>query len=283
MVTEDKLKAILSEHLKVQKEELIKEFKKEINALAVKVETIKKTADDALTLAKQNEENIKRIDAEVKLLTTQYGTLKTDNDNLKTSSDAKDLTIKSLESKLEDSTNRHMRKTLVIKGVKELDNETWKMTESVLAKTISQATDGDVEESEAANMIERAHRSKPNRQKKGRRDIFVKFYSWKDSEYVKEQFARKNIKDRKFKTYCEQKYGPLTTARRNEALKARKELKSSGEITRGFVAFPAKLMVKLPDDSRDAKYRVHKDYSNIEISQDMLARHHEDAGAEEAS
>ena len=82
MVTEDKLKAILSEHLKVQKEELIKEFKKEINTLAVKVETIKKTADDALTLAKQNEENIKRIDAEVKLLTTQYGTLKIDNDNL---------------------------------------------------------------------------------------------------------------------------------------------------------------------------------------------------------
>ena len=283
MVTEKELKTILNKALKDQKEELLKEFKKEIDALSAKVDDIKKTADDAMTLATQNQESIAKIDAEVKSLTTEYNNLKTEHVNLKESSAAQELTIKSLESKLEDSVNRHMRKTLVVKGVKELDNESWKMTESVLAKTISQATNGDVDEKEAAGMIERAHRSKPNRQKKGRRDIFVKFYSWKDSEYVKEQFARKNIKDRQFKTYCEQKYGPLTTARRNEALKARKELKSNGEIARGYVAFPAKLMVKLPNDSREAKYRLHKDYSSVEISPEMLARHHEEVQAEEAS
>ena len=283
MVTEKELQSILTKALKTQKDELLKEFKKEIDALSVKVDNIKKTADDAMTLATQNQASIARIDVEVKSLTTDYNNLKTEHDNLKESFAGQEHTIKSLESKLEDSVNRHMRKTLVVKGVKELENESWKMTESVLAKTISLATNGDVDESEAANMIERAHRSKPNRQKKGRRDIFVKFYSWKDSEYIKEQFARKNFKDRQFKTYCEQKYGPLTTARRNEALKARKELKLSGEIARGYVAFPAKLMVKLPNDSREAKYRLHKDYSSVEISPEMLARHHEEAEAVEAS
>ena len=282
MVSEEKLQSILSVALKAQKDEIIKEFKKEMKALSTKVEQIKKTADDALKLAKQNEADIVKVSAEVESLNDKFNTLQTEHSQLQVRTAAKDQSIKNLESKLEDTTNRHLRKTLVIKGVKELDNETWKATESVLAKTISEATDGDVDEIEAARMIERAHRSRPNHQKKGRRDIFVKLYDWKDSEYIKERFAKKNIKDRHFKKYCEQKYGPLTSARRNEALKARKTLKSTGVIARGFVAFPAKLMVKLPNDSRDAKYRLHEDFSNIEITSEMLARHQPDAVVDEA-
>lgn len=282
MVTEDKLRTILADALKAQKDELLAAFKKEINSLKVKVEQVEKTAKEALDLAKQNELSITKVSADIKTINDDYSKLKTELDDLKTNVSTKDTTIKNLESKLEDSTNRHLRKTLVFKGVKELDNESWQMTETLLAKTISKATDGEVDENEAADMIERAHRSKPNRQKKGRRDIFVKLYDWKDSEYLKEKFANKNIKDRNFKTYCEQKYGPLTTARRNEAMKARKLLKSSGEIARGYIAFPAKLMVKLPSDSRDAKYRLHHDYSDIEITPAMLARHQVDGDEEEA-
>ena len=282
MVTEDKLRTILADALKAQKDELLATFKKEINSLKVKVEQVEKTAKEALDLAKQNELSITKVSADIKTINDDYSKLKTELDDLKTNVSTKDTTIKNLESKLEDSTNRHLRKTLVFKGVKELDNESWQMTETLLAKTISKATDGEVDENEAADMIERAHRSKPNRQKKGRRDIFVKLYDWKDSEYLKEKFANKNIKDRNFKTYCEQKYGPLTTARRNEAMKARKLLKSSGEIARGYIAFPAKLMVKLPSDSRDAKYRLHHDYSDIEITPAMLARHQVDGDEEEA-
>ena len=282
MVTEDKLRTILADALKAQKDELLAAFKKEINSLKVKVEQVEKTAKEALDLAKQNELSITKVSADIKTINDDYSKLKTELDDLKTNVSTKDTTIKNLESKLEDSTNRHLRKTLVFKGVKELDNESWQMTETLLAKTISKATDGEVDENEAADMLERAHCSKPNRQKKGRRDIFVKLYDWKDSEYLKEKFANKNIKDRNFKTYCEQKYGPLTTARRNEAMKARKLLKSSGEIARGYIAFPAKLMVKLPSDSRDAKYRLHHDYSDIEITPAMLARHQVDGDEEEA-
>ena len=281
MVSEEKLQTILSNALKAQKDEIINEFKKEIKALSSKVENIKKIADEALNIAKQNKADIVKVSAEVDSLNEKFNALNTEHNQLQVQSAAKDQAIKNLENKLEDTTNRHLRKTLVIKGVKELENETWTATESVLAKTISEATDGDVDEIAAARLIERAHRSRPNRQKQGRRDIFVKMYDWKDSEYLKAKFAKKNIKDRKFKIYCEQKYGPITSARRNEALKARKALKSTGAITRGYVAFPAKLMVKLPNDSVDAKYRLHKDFSNIDITPEMLARH-QDAVSEEA-
>ena len=281
MVSEEKLQTILSNALKAQKDEIINEFKKEIKALSSKVENIKKIADEALNIAKQNKADIVKVSAEVDSLNEKFNALNTEHNQLQVQSAAKDQAIKNLENKLEDTTNRHLRKTLVIKGVKELENETWSATESVLAKTISEATDGDVDEIAAARLIERAHRSRPNRQKQGRRDIFVKMYDWKDSEYLKAKFAKKNIKDRKFKIYCEQKYGPITSARRNEALKARKALKSTGAITRGYVAFPAKLMVKLPNDSVDAKYRLHKDFSNIDITPEMLARH-QDAVSEEA-
>lgn len=279
MLTEEKLRTILSDALKDQKNAIIKEFKNELKTLSDKVDKVKKTADDALALAKQNEANIATINASIKTLTDNHNTLAGEHKTLQATSTAKDEVIRNLEHKLEDSTNRHLRKTLVIKGVKELDNETWEMTESVLAKTISKATDGETDESDAARMIERAHRSRPNRQKKGHRDIFVKMYDWKDCEYLKQMFAKKNIKDKSFKTYCEQKYGPLTTARRNEALKARKTLKAEGEIARGFIAFPAKLMVKLPGDSRESKYRLHKDFSDMEIA---LASQSSDDQMEEA-
>ena len=279
MLTEEKLRTILSDALKDQKNAIIKEFKNELKTLSDKVDKVKKTADDALALAKQNEANIATINASIKTLTDNHNTLAGEHKTLQATSTAKDEVIRNLEHKLEDSTNRHLRKTLVIKGVKELDNETWEMTESVLAKTISKATDGETDESDAARMIERAHRSRPNRQKKGHRDIFVKMYDWKDCEYLKQMFAKKNIKDKSFKTYCEQKYGPLTTARRNEALKARKTLKAEGEGARGFIAFPAKLMVKLPGDSRESKYRLHKDFSDMEIA---LASQSSDDQMEEA-
>lgn len=277
MVSEEKLQSILADALKEQKDEIIKEFKKELKSLSAKVDKIKKTADDALKLAKQNETNIERVSASIDDINEKYELLQTEHNTLQVRAAVNDHKIKALEDKLEDSTNRHLRKTLVFKGVKERENESWKMTESVLAQTISDATDGSVDESVAARMIERAHRSRPNQQKKGRRDIFVKVYDWKDSEYLKEAFSKKNTRDHEFKIYCEQKYGPVTSARRNEALKARKTLKANGDIARGFVAYPAKLMVKLPGDGRDVKYKLHEDFSNIDITPEMLVRHQPDA------
>ena len=64
--------------------------------------------------------------------------------------------------------------------------------------------------------------------------------------------------------YFEHKFGGLTTSRRNLALAARKQLKADNKITSGYVAFPARLMIKT-STNRNEKYHLHKDFSNEEI------------------
>ena len=45
-----------------------------------------------------------------------------------------------LENRIEERTNRQLRKTLIIKGIPEKNNESWKDTTNLLAKTISKAS-----------------------------------------------------------------------------------------------------------------------------------------------
>ena len=78
----------------------------------------------------------------------------------------------------------------------------------------------------------------------------------------------KGVKEANFNIFAEQKYGPITMKRRNLALQKRKELKDSGTISGGFVAFPAKLMVNFDRElnSNGKKvYRLHSDFSSHEI------------------
>ena len=257
MVNEQQLQSALKSALKQQKEELLADFAKELKGvkdelktLTDKVNTIQKTADDALEKANKNEAVIETLSAAL-------------------SANAE--TIKSLESKLEDNVNRQCRKTLIIKGIKEKPNETWDTTEQLVAKKISQATNGDTSEDRALRMIERAHRSRPNKFKKGCRDIYAALYDWKDAEFVLKSFTAKNISDKSFNVFCEQKYGPLTTARRNQALIARKSLKANGEIISGYISYPAKLMVKYPGQKKDDKFTMHEDFSNIDISREKVS------------
>ena len=62
--------------------------------------------------------------------------------------------------------------------------------------------------------------------------------------------------------YAEQMYGTMTPKCRNEALKARKELRNQKKIISGYVSHPAKLMVKTEDG---AKYHLHKDFSTMKV------------------
>ena len=64
-------------------------------------------------------------------------------------------------------------------------------------------------------------------------------------------------------------------------MKARKILKANREITNGYVAFPAKLMVRYPGDGRNAKYKPHKDFSEIEIDIKKLRYQHDDVNIEQ--
>ena len=114
-------------------------------------------------------------------------------------------------------------------------------------------------------MIERCHRSSfpPIRAKKGKRDINVLFRDWEDSQYVSNQFRSACIRGVSNGVSADQKYGTVTTARRNHALLIRKQLKREGTIVHGFIEYPAKLMVKYrPSDTR---FVVHEDFSDMAI------------------
>ena len=221
---------------------------KEISEVADNANT---TADEALKSTKVNETSITNLKSSVD---TKCAKLEKDN-----SSNAD--RIHELEKKLEDQVNRSCRKTIVIRGIKEGDKETWDDTRDVLAKQIAKVA--SITEQNASNMIERVHRSRPNAHKQGKRDIVAAFYDWNDSEFVLRKF-REAAKGGKVKgIFVDQKYGPLTTARRNHALLQRKNLLAEKSITNGYVAYPAKLMIK--KNKSDKSYVLHEDYSELDI------------------
>ena len=121
----------------------------------------------------------------------------------------------------------------------------------------------DLNYDQARNMIERAHRGRSNRYNEGPRPIYAAIFHWKDAEWVKEEFLEKNKRSRAFPYIVEQMYGPLTSRRRNQALKTRMELKNEGTIVSGFIQYPAKLFVKY--NNRDKKYTMHKNFSNEKV------------------
>ena len=193
-----------------------------------------------------------------------------------------------LDEHIENRTNRQLCKTLVFKGIPEMvsdfnssDNEndsriqaaannnmrakkeSWDDTEINLAKHISEICSMPVQE--AKKIIERCHRSNPNPnyQGTGPRPIFAAFHSWKDSEWIKSEFRKNNIDNPGCHIYAEQKFGPKTTIRRNRAMLMRKRLKDDREIISGYVAYPARLMVKT---SNGEKYIMKKDFSKEEVN-----------------
>ena len=62
---------------------------------------------------------------------------------------------------------------------------------------------------------------------------------------------------------ADQKYGPITTKRRQMAFQVRKELKENGSITSGYVDFPAKLMVNIPGQVTGDGKKLYKCYRNF--------------------
>ena len=235
-VTYRGLEAVLSKHLD-----------KTIEVLRSNLEATTKVANDALTLVKKLEKEI--------------AGLKEENIKLKKNVTNESSNVKQNENRIEDRTNRQLRKTLVFHNIPELEAETWDQTEKLVAEAIADVCDIDVKE--AAENLERVHRSAPNPRYKGTapRKIFAALYDWKFSERCKSEFKSKNI-SQSTKIICEQMYGPLTRARRDLAMKERKRLKENNKIISGYVDFPAKLMAK---SKKDGKYELVKDFSGVEI------------------
>ena len=243
----------------------------EITRLQSELETVSDVAKNAIKLSEE--------------LRKEFTQLKEENTSMKyklqNSINEQDKTLKIIE----DNKNRQLRKTLVFKGIPEnkfnddatslnpdgspkMRPENWDDTATILAESISEALD-NTSVDQARKLVERCHRGAVNPRYHGTapRPIFAAFADWRDSERVKEAMRKININNTDSKVYCENKFGPRTTVRRNLALKERKRLIAEGTIFNGYVSHPARLMAK---DSRAKgdKYKLWHDYSKEPVKFD---------------
>ena len=165
-----------------------------------------------------------------------------------------------IEEKVEERTNRQLRQTLVVRRLKETEGEKqWEDTTNLVAKEFADLLEIDFDA--AKQSINRCHRggSKKYYDKKGRvRPIYIAMMRWDSCEAL-----IKAAKEKKPTFFIDYKYGPLTTIRRNQALKMRKALKAEGKIDMGFIKFPAILMGK---KAADKSYEVIHDFSKEDVS-----------------
>ena len=163
--------------------------------------------------------------------------------------------IKDLEEKVEERTNRQLRKTLVFRGITENDSEkSWAETKKVLSSKIAALLNTSPDN--AGSLVDRCHRS--GRKGLGRpRPIFAAMKFWEDCESIVWSARKKKT------VLVDYKYGPLTTKRRNVALQKRREMLDSGELVQAHVAYPARLMGKCVGERI---YKLIEDFSSMDIS-----------------
>ena len=219
-------------------------------------------AIEAHTLAKTNKADNDQQDERIHQLEERCDKLTKDIEQLHMTDNIKSMQISQLQYRLEDQTNRNCRKTLIVRGVKEHRDETdWESTKKRLSEVLATGTKLDV--NDIAKWIERAHRGKlrgEDNNKAGKRDIHVLFTSWKYSDLILTEFIKHG---RGKGIFVEQRYGPDTTYRQNQAKMLRRTLLDNEEIACGFVKYPAALMVKYSKE--DAHYVRRKDFSRVEV------------------
>ena len=218
-------------------------------------------------------------DADITNLKTEVAAIKSINEELASSNKALEEKVaktekfqsaviesfQQLEEKLEDRTNRQLRQTIVVKGLQEKPNEKWADTRNLLAKYVSKAY--NMEFKVAYSLFDRVHRGGGQgfeAKKKGRRDIYALCTHWDDSELlVWKSFIVNKSKAKKDRVIIEYKYGPLTTLRRGEAMKRRRELLEDKTLRNAYIKFPAQLMGK--KDGQDS-YELIEDFSQKCVS-----------------
>ena len=234
------------------------DLNKTISALDACIEPVTKIAENTLS-------KVDALEKELVTCKTDSAFLKSENTNRKKELTVAANRITAVEERIEERTNRQLRKTLVFKSIPYENGkkeETWEETEAVLRRHIAATCNMDYAKTDG--IIERCHRSthKTNYHGKNPEFIFALCYDWKDTLWLTDTYRKKNIAEEAFRSACEYKYGPLTTQRRNLALEERKKLKQAGTISNGYVAYPAKLMVRT---GRSGKYELHTDFSKVKI------------------
>ena len=245
-------------------------IEKKFSVIFKKIDEVRSIANDASSTAKWCEGEITAIKDthtnELTALTTKIEQFENDHISLRNELDKISIKANVAEEKLEEQINRSSRKSLVFRGIPESGRESWADTKNILSDMIS--AHSDVSPKEAFEMVERCHRSsfttRTKKGTKGCRVIYALFRDWEDSQYVLGKFRSASIRGESNGVSASQKYGIITTARRNNALLVRKQLKKDGVIAQGYVEYPAKLLVKYR--STDAKFVLHDDFSDMEVT-----------------
>ena len=225
----NEMKNLLNE----QKSDTLREMNNKFMELKLDIRKVTKIAEKADALASSNH-------GETLQLQTYVDDLKEAN--------------KSLSASLGDQINRSMRSTLIFKGIKEEAHETWDQTEKILTEVISRHLKIDADH--IAEMIERAHRGRQSSDRKGPRHIYVKFFSWKDSETVKNGFSNLCRQHPNMGIRAVQMFSKELTKRRNDAMPERQKLIAAKEISNGYLVYPATLMIKrLKTDKQYTKFQ----------------------------
>ena len=218
-------------------------------------------ANDAKSQCSSNSVAIGTLETETDALSVNNESLLKRVEALEKHNDILAIRTNVAEQRLEDQTNRSLRKTVIIRGVPEEDHEDWKETRVVGVAALQAAT--KMNNSYINKGIERIHRGEA----KGvddanykKRPIYLVCYDWNFVEEVLDNFGKHG---RTSGIFIDRMYGPDTSYRRNLLLQRRKELKKNKTIAQGFIDYPAKLYVK--HKKEDAKYTLLENYSNVEI------------------
>ena len=145
-LTKEDVKELLEElrseikcELKQVKEEIVSELQKQIDKkfknVHVKINEIKNTADEALKTAKYNEDQLQRVKVTIDELNDKQEQHSKENIKLCKQVDIQAVRIGTPRYRLEDQTNRDLRKTLVFKGIPEQGIESWSKSRSFQTKS----------------------------------------------------------------------------------------------------------------------------------------------------
>ena len=227
-----------------------------INHVSVKADSVTTLAKELETATQSHDDRIGALEEGNKKLAEEIIQLKKDND-------VKSIHISTLQYRMEDQTNRNCRKTLIIKGIKEIPEENnrkdgWNATRKRVSTMLAKLCQLDSEDIDY--WIERVHRGKKDEQKEGPPNIHACFYDWNKAQLILKEFIKNG---RGQGVYVEQRYGPNTSYRQNQAKKERRTLLDNKTITNGYVGFPSQLMVKYKET--DLHFKLHKDFSRIEV------------------
>ena len=196
LVTFADLDALLAKHLN-------KHLDKTVESLQASINTVTQVANNALALVEKLEAKIKVLEESNKELSRKIDRNSTENKETvklieKNHTEVLNR-VREVEERLEERTNRQLRKTLVFRGIEEKPageaSETWEESRVKVAKAISEVCGPEVDEEAAYDMIERCHRSARNPRYDGPdpRPIFAAITYWPDTVTITDGFRKKNI------------------------------------------------------------------------------------------